>query len=466
MQRDRDAATPTTKSEHAERVQQRGHRVGLLRLPSSTVARPRRAPRRRRRARRRRSEVRRCRRGYVVRRPRTSADGVDDVEERRAARRGTPRRTPRWRRCRPPGAVPPASPARRARRDGRERLVVERLELPGLRLRSSRTGAAASGDPVGPGQAERDREPHVRRAAPGRASSRRRTRPSSGPPTAGARRRRSRSKGMPKSRCASITSRPLLTRVAELIVTTGPMSQVGWASACSGVTSASSARRAAAERAAAGGEHQPAHLVGACRRAGTGRARECSESTGTIWPGLAARRDQRAADDQRLLVGQREGACRRRARPAWARSPTAPVMPLSTTSAPQRGELVRGVRARRALGGGMPAGRPRCGSRARPRAAGRRRRRARPRRRGTPSSRACAASRSRLPPADERRRRGSGRGCGRTTSRAWVPIEPVEPSRTMRRGRAGVSVTAAFSRSRRGQTVTPLARSSSSRLKA
>lgn len=49
-----------------------------------------------------------------------------------------------------------------------------------------------------------------------------------------------RSKGMSKSRWASMTSRPLFTRVAELIVTTGPMSQVGWASACSGVTPASS----------------------------------------------------------------------------------------------------------------------------------------------------------------------------------------------------------------------------------
>ena len=51
-----------------------------------------------------------------------------------------------------------------------------------------------------------------------------------------------RSNGMSKSRCASITSSPLLTRVAELIVMTGPMAQVGWASACSGVTSASSSR--------------------------------------------------------------------------------------------------------------------------------------------------------------------------------------------------------------------------------
>ena len=58
-----------------------------------------------------------------------------------------------------------------------------------------------------------------------------------------------RSNGMPKSRWASITSRPLLTRVAELIVITGPMSQVGWASACSTVTSSELVAGAAAERA-------------------------------------------------------------------------------------------------------------------------------------------------------------------------------------------------------------------------
>ncbi len=51
-----------------------------------------------------------------------------------------------------------------------------------------------------------------------------------------------RSNPMPNSRCASISSSPLLTRVAELIVMTGPMFQVGCASACSGVTPASSAR--------------------------------------------------------------------------------------------------------------------------------------------------------------------------------------------------------------------------------
>ena len=39
-----------------------------------------------------------------------------------------------------------------------------------------------------------------------------------------------------------MTSRPLFTRVAQFTVTTGPIAQVGCASACSGVTSASSAR--------------------------------------------------------------------------------------------------------------------------------------------------------------------------------------------------------------------------------
>ena len=46
-----------------------------------------------------------------------------------------------------------------------------------------------------------------------------------------------RSRPTPNSRWASITSRPLFTSVAEFIVIDGPMFQVGWASACSGVTS-------------------------------------------------------------------------------------------------------------------------------------------------------------------------------------------------------------------------------------
>src|SRR6266566_4414901 len=42
-----------------------------------------------------------------------------------------------------------------------------------------------------------------------------------------------RSKPMPNNRWASMISRPLFTRVAQLTVMTGPIFQVGWASACS-----------------------------------------------------------------------------------------------------------------------------------------------------------------------------------------------------------------------------------------
>ena len=46
--------------------------------------------------------------------------------------------------------------------------------------------------------------------------------------------------GTPKSRCASISSSPLFMSVAELIVTTGPIDQVGCASASCGVAGLSS----------------------------------------------------------------------------------------------------------------------------------------------------------------------------------------------------------------------------------
>ena len=43
-----------------------------------------------------------------------------------------------------------------------------------------------------------------------------------------------RSYGTPNSSCASISSRPLLTRVAELVVISWPIDQVGCANAWSG----------------------------------------------------------------------------------------------------------------------------------------------------------------------------------------------------------------------------------------
>ena len=116
-----------------------------------------------------------------------------------------------------------------------------------------------------------------------------------------------RSSGRPNSRWASTTSRPLFTSVALLTVTSGPIDQVGWASASAGVTSASSARVQP--------RNGPPDAVSTSRRTSSARpprrhcARaECSESTGTIWPGSRSGPHQRAADDQRLLVGEREGA--------------------------------------------------------------------------------------------------------------------------------------------------------------
>ncbi len=121
-----------------------------------------------------------------------------------------------------------------------------------------------------------------------------------------------------------------MTRVAEFTVTTGPIAQVGWASACSTVTSTSSA----AERPRNG----PPEAVSTSRATSSSRpprrhcaSAECSESTGTIWPGAAAASTSGPpATSDSLLARARLApvarACRVGARP-WE-----PVMPLSTTS--------------------------------------------------------------------------------------------------------------------------------------
>ena len=253
----------------------------------------------------------------------------DDVGEAQPSRRGTRRRRPRWRRCRPPGAVPPRSarlagqatrpgtPRRRAGRTPRSRPAssrpAARRRAPGPARRGrARSGAACSAGWPGPGW------------------SRRRTRPSSGRRLVGCTTTSMRSKGMPKSRCASITSRPLLTRVAELMVMTGPMSQVGCASACSAVTSASSS--------AVRPRNGPPLAVSTSRRTSSARpprrhwaSAECSESTGTIWPGLArpVTSGPPMISDS-LLASARVVPASSAA--SVGRSPTAPVIPLSTTS--------------------------------------------------------------------------------------------------------------------------------------
>src|SRR5271155_3413234 len=105
-----------------------------------------------------------------------------------------------------------------------------------------------------------------------------------------------RSSSKPNSRCASITSRPLFTNVAELTVTSGPIFQVGWASACSGVTLARASRR------------RPRNGPPPALRAPPGP--QALGDGGVLGvdrhdlPGLGPAGDQRAADDQRFLVGQ------------------------------------------------------------------------------------------------------------------------------------------------------------------
>ena len=169
-----------------------------------------------------------------------------------------------------------------------------------------------------------------------------------------------RSSGKSNSRCASITSRPLFTRVAELVVTTGPMRQVGWASACSGVTDCEPVPRPAAERAAARGQHQPLAPRSSPRRAGTGRAssaRSRPARSARAWPRLVTSGPPMISDSLLASARVRPGVERGERGPR----PTAPVTPFSTTSQGQAGELAHRVRAGQHLGeawrGGASRGR-------------------------------------------------------------------------------------------------------------
>ena len=128
-----------------------------------------------------------------------------------------------------------------------------------------------------------------------------------------------------------MSSRPLFTSVAELIVTTGPMSQVGCARASATVTSA---------RSSAGRPRNGPPLAVSTSRATSPRApprrhwasAECSESTGTSCPGAAAARTRSPPATSDSLLA------RATVRPAFSAdsvgpSPIEPVMPLRTTSA-------------------------------------------------------------------------------------------------------------------------------------
>ncbi len=137
--------------------------------------------------------------------------------------------------------------------------------------------------------------------------------------------------GTSNSSCASITSSALLTMVAELIVTTGPMFQVGWASACSGVTAVNSSRRRP--------RNGPPLAVTTSRRTSPRvpprrhwASAECSESTGTICSGrvTAPLTNEPPATSDSLLASASVRPARSAA--SVGASPSDPTTPLSTTS--------------------------------------------------------------------------------------------------------------------------------------
>ena len=106
-----------------------------------------------------------------------------------------------------------------------------------------------------------------------------------------------RSSGRSNWKQASMTSRALLTRVAELVVITRPIDHVGWASACSGVTCRELLTAATTEGAAGGGDHQVVDLLvlHPCQRL---RDRGVLGVHRQDLPGSCRFGDQVAADDQ------------------------------------------------------------------------------------------------------------------------------------------------------------------------
>ena len=226
--------------------------------------------------------------------------------------------------------------------------------------------------------------------------------------------------GTPNSRCASITSRPLLTRVAEFVVTTRPMSHVGCASASAGVTVRERLARAAAERAAGCRQHEPADL-GGLARAQRLRDRGVLGVDRHDLPGPRSRGDEVAADDERLLVGERERAARleRRERRAEADRPGDAVQDDVGLDIPH--QLLGLVGAERGVLDAELV--------------------------GLRQHRGAVRARRRAPTTSKRP------GFARMTSSACVPIDPVEPRISTRRIAASLAERSARLRLRPAASV-------------
>ena len=147
-----------------------------------------------------------------------------------------------------------------------ERVGVDAARRSASRPRRGRAARHRHVDALGVVQRVGDR----RRACPGgrgaRAPRRRTSRTSEWTIDCGCTTTSIRSYGVPNRWWASMTSRPLFMSVAESIVILPPIAHVGCASASSTVTPASSPRRAAAERAADGGDDEPVDRARPARR--------------------------------------------------------------------------------------------------------------------------------------------------------------------------------------------------------
>ena len=139
--------------------------------------------------------------------------------------------------------------------------------------------------------------------------------------------------GMLNRRLASMTSSPLFISVDELMVTTGPIFQVGWFNACSGVISVICSRfqprNGPPEAVTTSFETSPCVPErNDCQMA------ECSESTGLIcWARTCASNSKcpPATTDSLLASASCDPAC---SAAMEGSSPMDPVMPFNTTSAP------------------------------------------------------------------------------------------------------------------------------------
>src|SRR5699024_3635698 len=108
------------------------------------------------------------------------------------------------------------------------------------------------------------------------------------------------SKSISKSRWASMTSRPLLTRVAELRVIIAPIDQVGWLRAWPPRIAGK-----AAEGATGGSDDQLADLpVGAAPQSLSDRRVLAVDGDEASSGGACGIEDDGPADDERLLVRQ------------------------------------------------------------------------------------------------------------------------------------------------------------------